>query len=835
MDSTNTLRSNLLAKHHASLHLRFFEKDPSLSFFKVSILSPQNPQKKFIPFRNITCTKPDCLYDLDTLIEKCQSLSYRSLNGFVCEKCHLRVEIKNLFHDRYLHNIINSLWGPNDTPNKSMCPCIVIKRDGTWQPSFPEKKVNYLETLLSGMDRSKSRRSRIGKAGSTKSTWKEEEESILNVRDDWENFGNPPHLCEFNYEEYENFLSAFEGSVMDDKAMLERGSNIISKRDVWKLENDEIVTSNTVGMFVGYLNMLQKAYKQVYNSKNNNRCYTIALSVLSFEKFTKATKYNFISSNTEYKENTEDFLDDYDRLTLILYYDERWIVAVLDLVEGNLLLADFLSEELSKAKTQEMLDVLKQILRLEFYRPYRTAKLADVPKIKFLSDCGVYSLSFVYKCMNNASTETLSVKFWEKELFKKQVVWLFLKLKDVNVANKPATPKKELRISSKLSSNSNQSYKQLLRLPSCESIQLESGAKLRARSYNHIPDEKPEGPRIKIFSQSNQKSIPKENLSIDLRLSDDKQPQSLNISPRDYVPHVPRIRERSNNTPSDKAGPYQLGRVKDSVVYNKLRLAENNAANLSFNGFDPGLSAISRTESVKNNTRIRNVASMTNLNTSITSQVPESINHSIKRNELADILKNFKKDVIHTIRNETEKSHNEQKCGSRLVRKLNFKSEDETDRNNTSILPSLQQSKNTGSYKSLSSMLSGKLPDPNRFLPRKDTASIDVMGLEDSDIDDKKESSEEEDDEQSRSIILFAFQEGSRPPSRTKEQIEEPKIKEQPREKIDDTRRKETDKTGRRKPVARSLNNLDKERHPKKPQLASLEDADLFQYAGKNF
>ena len=627
---------------------------------------------------------------------------------------------------------------------------------------------------------------------------------------------------------------------MDDEAMLERGGNLISKRDVWKLENDEIVTSNTVGMFVGYLNMLQKAYKQVYNSKNNNRCYTIALSVLNFDKFTKATKYSFISSNTEYKENTEDFLDDYDRLTLILYYDERWIVAVLDLVEGHLLLADFLSEELSKAKAQEILDVLKQILRLEFYRAYRTAKLVDVPKIKFLSDCGVYSLSFAYKCMNNASTESLSVKFWEKELFKKQVVWLYLKLKDVNVANKkPATPKRELRVSSNLSSTSKQSYKQLLRLPSCESIQVESGVKLKVRSYNHIPDEKPEAPKIKISSQNTLESIATGNLSVDLRLSNGKQNQSLNTSPRDYVPHVPRIRERSGNAPSDQPGPYLLGRVKDSMAYNRLRIAEN-IANLSFNGFDPGLSAISRTESVKNNTRMKNVASMSNLNTSITSQVPESMDYSIKRNELADILKNFKKDVIHTIRNETMKGHNEQKGGSRLVRKLDFKSEDETDRNNTSILPSLQQSKKKGSYKSLSSMLNGKLPDPNRFLPRKNTTSIDVMGLDDSDIDDKNESSEEGDDEneQSRSIILFAFQEENQPPSRINidELIDGPKTKEKAKakENVDDIR-KETDKTGRRKLVARSLNNIDESRHPKKPQLAALEDADLFEYVGKGF
>ena len=192
MDSATNLRNSLLAKHHSGLHLRFFEKDSSLSFFKVSILAPQNPQKKFIPFRNITCTKPDCLYDLDTLIEKCQSLSYRSLNGFVCEKCRVRVEFKNLFHDRYLQNIINSLWGPNDTPNRAMCPYIVVKRDGTWQPSFSDKNKDYLETILSGMDRTKSRRSRIGKANSTTSTWKEEE-SILNAMNNWESFGNPPH------------------------------------------------------------------------------------------------------------------------------------------------------------------------------------------------------------------------------------------------------------------------------------------------------------------------------------------------------------------------------------------------------------------------------------------------------------------------------------------------------------------------------------------------------------------------------------------------------------------------------------------------------------------
>lgn len=112
-------------------------------------------------------------------------------------------------------------------------------------------------------------------------------------------------------------------------------------------------------------------------------------------------------------------IQDFDKLVIVYKYDNRWLVNTIDLRSHAYYIADFLSEDLSCVKYEELLDIAKSVASQEFGLPYGTHEFFDDTKINYLNDCGLYALNYVYKVSQNPHTESVRVKSTEKELFRR--------------------------------------------------------------------------------------------------------------------------------------------------------------------------------------------------------------------------------------------------------------------------------------------------------------------------------------------------------------------------------------------------------------------------------
>ena len=56
----------------------------------------------------------------------------------------------------------------------------------------------------------------------------------------------------------------------------------------------------------------------------------------------------FNDSTIKYKGNSNEILQDFEKIILVLFIDERWIAALLELKTNKAFLVDFLDPELSR-------------------------------------------------------------------------------------------------------------------------------------------------------------------------------------------------------------------------------------------------------------------------------------------------------------------------------------------------------------------------------------------------------------------------------------------------------------------------------------------------------
>lgn len=244
-------------------------------------------------------------------------------------------------------------------------------------------------------------------------------------------YENPPPLSEFNKDELKDILQTFkEAKIKDSDLFFERDGIPLLVEDVRKLDNDDTTSHRTIAMFVYYLNLLQKNQRMKYNKSNGNRCYYAAINLLNYDKFYKTTKYQyFFGFRNHYIKNPTQIYNDYDKCLFIFKHDGRWIVLTVELATHCFFIADFLSEDLSHSKYDELLDISKTVAVNEYKLKYATHEFYDAYKLNFYNDCGIYVLTYLYKALNNESIDTIKVQPKEKELFRNQLVWLFLRMK----------------------------------------------------------------------------------------------------------------------------------------------------------------------------------------------------------------------------------------------------------------------------------------------------------------------------------------------------------------------------------------------------------------------
>ena len=245
-------------------------------------------------------------------------------------------------------------------------------------------------------------------------------------------YANLPKISEYDVNDLKQMYKAFKAlNLPDGEVYLSLSGVPINVEDIDRLEQEEAISYRVVALFANYLNKLQRVEKNKYNKSIGNRTYVIAANVVNYDKYYKKVKYElFFGFQNEYKKNPERIYEDYDKAIIIMKYDDRWMATAIDLRTSTYHIADFLADDLSKVKFDETLEVVKYIAQTEFKLKYDSQEFYDFKKLNFLCDCGVYTLNFVYKCMNNPDLGLIKTKFNEKELFIKQLIWVILKLKN---------------------------------------------------------------------------------------------------------------------------------------------------------------------------------------------------------------------------------------------------------------------------------------------------------------------------------------------------------------------------------------------------------------------
>jgi len=242
---------------------------------------------------------------------------------------------------------------------------------------------------------------------------------------------HPPNLREFDLSEYREMYQGFVSKKLSDNDIyLNKDGVHIKVDDIRKLEQEEAINSRIVALFINYLNLLQKIERGNMNKRNQCRCYFAAVNVLSYDKYYKKAKYEFFPGlRNEYRNNPEKIYEEFDKAILVLKYDDRWMCTAIELRSSRYYITDFLAEDLSKVKFDEILDVVKEVAQREFGLKYEIQEFYDQKKLNFLSDCGIYVLNYIYKCMNNPVLDVIQVKFLEKDMFRKQLLWLIFKMR----------------------------------------------------------------------------------------------------------------------------------------------------------------------------------------------------------------------------------------------------------------------------------------------------------------------------------------------------------------------------------------------------------------------
>jgi len=546
-----------------------------------------------------------------------------------------------------------------------------------------------------------------------------------------------PHPSEFNNFEYESLLESLNMNS-SNYVLFQQNDDVITRNDVRKLENDEIITDNTMSMFANYLSLLQKQYENLYNEKNLNRCFLVVVKINGFDKIKQMPDYVFLNSTISYKDNVQEFCSNFDKFIFIVQYDERWTVIVLNLFEGDLSIADFLSKGLSGIKSEDILERMKLVIRSEFPSLFvQSKKTYDVSKLNFLSDCGIYAMSFVYKCINNSILDNIHVNYWEKDLFRKQLVWLFLKV-SMMTKNKVHNQHSEAsslssRIRPKIPTP-DKVFPSLDDIPT--SLTKYTNVSLKAKSYNIIPDEDEELSESKSFKKS------KFNLM-----------SSNNHTPK-IIEQVPKQKSRflAENQKSFFNNSKLTNHFKnhDELSYPNF---EQHSYNQEFSSNFSTLESIStimpKTLKSKRKTHLRR-------------RVVESLN---------DLDSKFQEMAQSTNSNESKISNI--KKGSfpkftELPQTLTLSQFAQTDKTSHLILPPLRgKSPSRDAFKE-----NLKLPKSKFFEPNKQYSSLGSLIPNKGDFDWNNNKSvqiqEVEDNESNPSpnVVLFGFQEGNSKPQR---------------------------------------------------------------------
>jgi len=238
-------------------------------------------------------------------------------------------------------------------------------------------------------------------------------------------------LNEFNQDECRNLIEKFKKKRLSKSDTIFSNDDIkISYEDVLNFTYADQINRKFLFFFLSYLNSMCPAYSQTQLQSINNKFLFYSLEIISFVPLTKDLKYRiYNASDPRQKLQSNEKLKNFTKVVILIYFQERWLVLITDLNLQKSSITDFLSNNVGAIESEELRDLAQLLIERELKINVTDVELYQGQKLNYIDDCGFFALNYAYKFFERGGRMDVKIKFSEKEIFKKQVLWLLLKLK----------------------------------------------------------------------------------------------------------------------------------------------------------------------------------------------------------------------------------------------------------------------------------------------------------------------------------------------------------------------------------------------------------------------
>lgn len=100
-------KDKLFSRKKKGMLRKFFHYDKTLNFLEVPLFDDFTGRKRITPFRNSQCLKPQCLYDLDQILEKFRKAAFSKYLQFICHSCRKMLDVQNFCLDQDFQLIVD--------------------------------------------------------------------------------------------------------------------------------------------------------------------------------------------------------------------------------------------------------------------------------------------------------------------------------------------------------------------------------------------------------------------------------------------------------------------------------------------------------------------------------------------------------------------------------------------------------------------------------------------------------------------------------------------------------------------------------------------------------
>jgi len=191
--------------------------------------------------------------------------------------------------------------------------------------------------------------------------------------------------------------------------------------------NDEI-DKKIVFFFLSYLNQLPITHTRPSNLQTKNKFLFYSLEISSYSFSKKSMSYKLGSlSNLRDRFKSFELLTLFEKIIILVYFQERWLVLLIETNIPKFLIVDFLSLNVSYSE-KEIIELVQLIAKRELNSDIQNIEFYQGQKLNYIDDCGFYSLNYAYKYFDKGGRSDIKITFSQKEYFKEQILWLLLKI-----------------------------------------------------------------------------------------------------------------------------------------------------------------------------------------------------------------------------------------------------------------------------------------------------------------------------------------------------------------------------------------------------------------------